>query len=154
MTFSNFMNSQQINLDDLIIRIREQGNRLTPQRLAVLKTLIGNKEHLSAEDVYERVRKEFPMIGLATVYKTVNTLKAIGEVSEINMKDGGSRIDGYSAVPHPHIICLKCEEVIDVEIDGLEVLRDSIKDTHQYQIKNFRLDFFGICPKCQAVLEK
>ena len=95
------MGTQQIRIDDLVARLREQGLRLTPQRMAVLKTVIGSQEHLSAEDIYAMVRVDYPMIGLATVYKTIAMLREMGEISALNFTNQGARYDGSGQVLIP-----------------------------------------------------
>ena len=79
-------------LDKMIHRLKEQGVRLTPQRLAVLKILAKSGGHPSLETIYERVKPDFPTTSLATIYKTVNLLKNLGEVVQkrnplTNLKD-------------------------------------------------------------------
>jgi Fur family peroxide stress response transcriptional regulator len=98
----------QDRLNNLAVKLRSRGQRLTPQRLAVLKVLAGNKSHLSIEEIYEIVKADFPMTSLATIYKTINTLKEIGEVREMGFSDGSNRYDGYDPSPHPHLICIQC----------------------------------------------
>jgi Fur family peroxide stress response transcriptional regulator len=144
------MNPQQNRIDDLVTRLRENGMRLTPQRLAVLKTLIGNKEHLSADDIYDRVHMDYPMIGLATVYKTITMLKKMGEITELTFSNEGARFDGSGETPHPHFVCTLCNCIIDIEDDSLENLSANITEKTGYHITNYRLDFFGLCPKCQS----
>ena len=130
------MSLQQKRIDDLVSRLREGGLRLTPQRLAVLKTLIGNKEHLSAEEIFDRVHADHPMIGLATVYKTIAMLKEIGEISELNFSNEGARYDGSGEGPHPHFICTNCNSIIDIEDDTLVNLSENIADKTGYNITN------------------
>jgi Fur family peroxide stress response transcriptional regulator len=136
--------------ETLIARLKETGYRLTPQRVAVLKVLAESDRHLSVEEIHEAVRVDFPMTSLATVYKTLATLKEIGEVSEVMMKDGSSRIDGQSGAPHPHLICMTCGEILDADLAGQDDLIGQLVSSHQYEIKGYRLDFFGFCPDCQA----
>jgi Fur family peroxide stress response transcriptional regulator len=144
------MSLQQKRIDDLVSRLREGGLRLTPQRLAVLKTLIGNKEHLSAEEIYDRVHADYPMIGLATVYKTIAMLKEMGEITELNFSNEGARYDGSGEAPHSHFICTQCNSIIDIKDDTLVNLSENIANKTGYHITNYRLDFFGICPNCQS----
>lgn len=124
--------------------------RLTPQRLAVLQTLIGSKEHLSAEEIYVRVSADYPMIGLATVYKTIAMLKDMGEIRELNFSSQSARYDGSDQAPHPHFVCTRCGCIIDIHDDNLEKLPGNIARKTGYQITNYRLDFFGLCPNCQS----
>ncbi len=140
----------QNRLEWLVARLRERGFRLTPQRMAVLRILVASEGHPSVEMIHERVRAEFPMVSLATVYKTVHLLKEIGEVLELAFGDDHRRYDGNRPRPHPHLICVKCHSIADVDFAGLAELPDEIAHNSGYQILNHRLDFFGICPACQA----
>jgi len=143
------MSLHQNRIDDLIARLRQKGLRLTPQRLVVLKTIIGNKEHLSAEEIYDRVHADFPMIGLATIYKTIAMLKEMGEITEIYYSNEGARYDASGETPHPHFICTQCNCVIDIEGDALIQMSERIARKTGYNITNYRLDFFGLCLNCQ-----
>ncbi|MFB0536441.1 MAG: Fur family transcriptional regulator [Anaerolineae bacterium] len=65
------MANLEARLEELIARLRERGHRLTPQRMAVLKILAASERHPSVGQIYERVKVDFPMASLATIYKTV-----------------------------------------------------------------------------------
>lgn len=86
-------------LDEIIDKLRERECRITPQRVAILKILLDSCDHPSVEEVYEQVRINFPTTSLATVYKTVNLLKEIGEILEIGFADGSNRYDATSPTP-------------------------------------------------------
>ncbi len=135
-------------LEEMIARLREQGHRLTPQRMAVLKVLTSSREHPGAEQIYERVKADFPMTSMATVYKTLAVLKEMGEVLEIGFHDDSTRYDG-NPYPHPHLICTRCKKIIDVDADILGELPQEISQRTGYKIVSHRFDFYGICPRCQ-----
>lgn len=136
-------------LDAVVGRLRERGHRLTPQRMAVLKVLIGSHEHPSVEQIHARVKAGFPMTSLATTYKTLAVLKQMGEILEINLGNDGSRYDGGNPSPHPHVLCLECGSIVDVDVVGLSDLPREVAHRTGYQIVSHRLDFFGVCPRCQ-----
>ena len=136
-------------LNEMIATLKQQGCRMTPQRLAVVKILAHSEEHLSAEKIYERVKSDFPFTSLATIYKTVGLLKKIGEVMELGFVDDSNRYDGIRPFPHPHLVCLKCKKIIDPDISALSELPQELARKTGYRIMNHRLDFFGICPSCQ-----
>jgi len=142
------MNEHQPRLEEVIARLRAKGHRLTPQRMAVLKVLTGSREHPSAEQIYERVKVDFPMTSLATIYKTVNVLKEMGEVLELGFHDDSTRYDG-NPYPHPHLICINCKKIMDIEIDDLGELPREVARRNGYRIVSHRFDFYGICPRCQ-----
>ena len=143
------MAESQARLEKVITRLRAQGHRLTPQRMAVLKVVIGNKEHPRVEQIYERVKADFPMTSLATIYKTLAVLKEMGEVLEIDLSTDGARYDGSNPRPHPHLICIKCGSITDVDMTGLDGLPRKVAQKTGYRIVSHRFDFFGICPQCQ-----
>ena len=140
-------------LNEMISKLKQQGCRMTPQRLAVVKILANSEEHLSAEKIYERVKSDFPYTSLATIYKTVGLLKKIGEVMELGFVDDSNRYDGIRPFPHPHLVCLKCKKIIDPDIPALSELPQELARKTGYRIMNHRLDFFGICPSCRRKMQ-
>jgi Fur family peroxide stress response transcriptional regulator len=136
-------------LEELTNTLKERGYRITPQRIAVLKVTVANHDHPSVEQIYEQVKVDFPMTSLGTVYKTINMLKEIGEVLELGFSDGSNRYDGNKPYPHPHLICVQCNEIIDPDVNTVEELPRQLGDETGYQILSHRLDFYGICPTCQ-----
>ena len=68
-----------------MMKYKELGMKLTPQRLSILSYLDGNREHPTAEDIYRKVSRKFPTMSLATVYNTLETLKRQGMLTEITI---------------------------------------------------------------------
>lgn len=144
------MKNPQERLNDILARLRERNCRITPQRVAILKVFLGSLEHPSVEQVYAEVKANFPTTSLATVYKTVNLLKEIGEILEISSAEGGSRYDGNKPYPHPHLICTQCKTIIDPDLRSLEQITAEVAAVSGYRIVSHQVDFFGICPACQS----
>src|SRR5215218_5863688 len=103
--------------DQLLARLRRDGFRLTPQRMAVLRVLAEDTGHPTVEQVYDRVRGAYPTTSLATIYKTVDMLKGIGEVLELSVGES-HRYDGRDPRPHPHLICETCGTIVDLVVDA------------------------------------
>jgi len=136
-------------LSVVIEKLKKQGYRITPQRIAILKIFTESEDHPSVEQVYERVKIDFPMTSLATVYKTVILLKEEGEVLELGFANGSSHYDANKPYPHAHLICVKCQKIIDPEIELFNELPRELAQKYGFQIVNHRVDFYGICPQCQ-----
>jgi len=136
-------------LDQMIAKLRKNDFRITPQRLAILRILASSTNHPSVENIYGKVKKDFPTTSLATVYKTLIVLKEIGEVLELGFGDGGNRYDGNKPNPHPHLICTGCGTIIDPDLESLGDMTEALKRATGFQILTHRLDFFGLCPDCQ-----
>jgi len=130
-------------------KLKESGLKSTPQRLAIIRVLVESKGHPSVEDICARLRKDFPGISPATVYRNVMLIKSLGETVEIALAGSGSRYDGRKPYPHPHIICLGCGAIIDPELESLCDMTREVAATSGFEIKSFRLDFFGSCPACR-----
>ncbi len=144
-------------LDNMLRKLRELGVRVTPQRLAIFEILAGSDDHLGAEQIYAEVKQRFPTTSLATVYKTLAFLKAIGEVLELEFSGDCNRYDGKKPYPHPHLICVKCGKIVDPELGSLAGMTEKLARESGYELLTHRLDFYGVCPRClkgESVSEK
>ncbi len=121
------------------------GIKLTPQRLAILEFLEGNKEHPSAEDIYKAIKIRFPSMSFATVYNTLEVLLSKGIVKEI-LIDGSKRRFDPDVSPHHHFICKKCGKIIDVKCKYDIYLPEELKDC---EIEDYQLVFYGYCKDCK-----
>ncbi len=137
----------QERLAAVIHRLREQGYRLTPQRMAIVQAVLESPDHPSAEEIYQQVSAVFPMISLATVYKTLEVLKDLGEVVELPV-EGRTRYDG-NLQPHIHLICERCHTVIDWSDGAISFPEESIAASG-FHPHHYRLEVHGLCPRCVA----
>jgi len=143
------MGGIQNRTEMILDKLKEKGHRITPQRLVILRALVESQSHPSVEDIFAKVRVHFPTTSLATVYKTISVIKELGEVLELEFSSGHNRYDGHKPYSHPHLLCVKCKRIVDPELSSLAHLtRELVSDTG-YRILSHRLDFYGICPKCQ-----
>ncbi|MBU2646971.1 transcriptional repressor [bacterium] len=143
------MGDPQNRFAQMVTRLKQEGHRITPQRLAILRILSVSEGHPSAEMIYDQIKKEFPYTSFATVYKTISLAKALGEVLELEFSQGSNRYDGNRPFPHPHLICTRCKTIMDPDLDAVNYLQDEIVKETGFEVTNHRLDFFGICPDCQ-----
>ncbi|MCL5062188.1 MAG: transcriptional repressor [Nitrospiraceae bacterium] len=127
-------------------KYKDIGLKLTPQRLAILDYLDGNKEHPSAEDIYRAVSKKFPTMSFATVYNTLETLRQRGGVLELTIDPDKKRFDP-NIEPHHHLICLKCKRIVDIHGDYKLGVPNGEKAG--FEIIGNHIEFYGICPKCK-----
>ena len=130
--------------------LREHHHRLTPQRFALLQLLAASEGHPSAAMLYDQLRAQFPTTSLATVYKTLTLLDEIGEVIELGFSHNDNRYDGRRPYPHPHLICVRCRKIMDAPLPAGQALEQEVARGSGFQIVGHRLDFYGVCPDCQA----
>lgn len=140
----------EYRLDELATRLRESGYRLTPQRLGVVRALVENDEHPSAEHVHQRISARLPTTSLATVYNTIEALKEIGEVLEVRPAQGPIRFDVRRPNRHTHLICTECARVEDAHLAPEPEIEVGKFHVVGWQDLVVRLDLHGVCPGCQA----
>ncbi|MBU1039529.1 MAG: transcriptional repressor [Proteobacteria bacterium] len=138
-------------LDGLLARLKAQGLRLTPQRVAIVRELVTRCDHPSVEQLHTAILAEFPTTSLATVYKTIHLLKEQGEVLELGFGELGSRYDGRRPKSHPHLICTGCGAISDPPSQGpeLDELVASLAGQSGFAVSAHRFDLFGLCPACR-----
>lgn len=136
-------------MDNITSIFREKKLKLTPQRIAVYKYLMGTKEHPSAETIYKALQKDYPTMSLATVYKALKTLVEVNLIQEINVGEGNFRYDGNSS-EHCHIQCLHCGRVDDLEELDSKNLNEKAESHSRYKVVSNRVYFYGICEDCQS----
>lgn len=131
--------------------LKAKNLRLTPQREAVLRILLnGQGRHLTAEDIYDCTRAEYPEIGLATIYRTLELFEELGLVSRLDFGDGGRRYEIALEKDHHHLICIDCGEIAEFNENLLAGLQDTIASESGFRILNHSLRFFGYCSRCKG----
>jgi Fur family peroxide stress response transcriptional regulator len=138
----------EARFEELVAKLRKRGYRLTPQRIALLRLLASSDGHPSAAHLYEQIKDQFPTTSLATVYKTLNVLKEMDEVLELGFSADDNRYDGNKPYPHPHLVCMNCQRIMDVEAGLAQSMIQEVAESSGYQIVGHRLDFYGLCPEC------
>lgn len=131
---------------------RARGLSVTAQRLAIFEALASSREHPSAEQLHRAVQRKLPSLSLATVYKNLEALKAIGAVTDVNPLHQEARYEttlpGTGAGrPHHHLVCISCKKVRDLHDGGLDGLR--IGDAQGFDVRAVRVQAEGLCPDCQ-----
>ena len=143
------MTDSQVRFEQLIAKLREGEYRLTPQRVELIRLIAASEGHPSASRLYNQIKVQFPTMSLATVYKTLDLLKELGEVLEIGLRDD-SHYDGNKPYPHPHLICTKCQKIMDGELDtAVKNIVQEVEQNFGFKILRHQLDFYGVCPDCQ-----
>lgn len=145
---NNFDLSTGSRYDEMLAALRRHGYRITPQRVALLRLIANSKDHPSASQFYEVIRRQFPNISQATVYKTLATLLQIGQVFQVDLH-GDSHYDGSYPKPHPHLVCTRCGKITDGEASLAENLLAKLQAGTGYTNLQPQITLYGLCPACQ-----
>lgn len=135
--------------------LKEKGLKVTNQRMRVMEAIASCPgEHLTAEEIYELVKADYPDIGLATVYRTIQLLNELHLIDRINFDDGfvryemGSTQERGQKHRHHHLICMKCGKVFSFQDDLLEELEGKIARTTGFCVVNHEVKLYGYCVEC------
>ena len=143
------MSDSDFRFQQLVAKLKARDYRLTPQRAVLLHLIAASDGHPSASHLYDQIKAQFPTTSLATVYKTLNLLKELGEVLELGFANDDNRYDGSRPYPHPHLICIRCRKIIDPQVSLVDDLTQEVAQLTGYQVLSHRLDFYGLCPACR-----
>jgi Fur family peroxide stress response transcriptional regulator len=134
--------------DELIAALKERDFRLTPQRMELVRLIARSEGHPSAAQLYKKIKQKFPTMSHATVYKTLAILKEMDQVLEIDLRDD-SHYDGNRPQPHPHLICSRCNKIIDGEIEIDPSTIRKLEQNTGYAIIRSQITLYGLCPDCK-----
>ncbi|MGB4661167.1 MAG: Fur family transcriptional regulator [Mobilitalea sp.] len=137
--------------------LKQNGLKVTTQRVAILEVLNSRPgKHMTAEEIYDYVKKKYPEIGIATVYRTIQMLSELNLIDKLNLDDGYVRYEiskksgEHASHHHHHLICLDCGTIYAFQDDLLETLENRINETMGFEVVNHEVKLYGHCKKCRA----
>jgi Fur family ferric uptake transcriptional regulator len=132
--------------------LRATGYKLTPQRLLVLSVVRHHQGHLTASEIFERVRERYPFVDISTVYRTMAVLKDLRVVTETDLGTGDAAFEWVGSQRHHHLICRSCGEITSLDDAYLRRLGSDLLETHGFRADLDHFAIFGLCRACAAVL--
>lgn len=123
---------------------------MTRQRRLIWEVLLAEPEqHLSAEDIVERVHARLPGMNTSTVYRTLDVLVDDGLLLRTDLGGARAYYEPVRDHPHHHVICERCGRVTHLHDQTLGNLRGRIEKDSGYLLGNREISFFGRCPDCR-----
>ena len=135
-------------LQALIDQARQQGLRMTRQRVAILQALCKLGGHASAEDIYEQAILQRRDLDLSTVYRTLERLRDLRILSQTDLGRGSVEYEVVADEPHHHLICQCCGQVIDLDHSYLRTIAVAIRRDFAFEPILDHFAIFGRCPEC------
>ena len=108
---------------------------------------VSDDTYRSSYGLYHQLRKIYPNISLGTIYRNLALLADIGEIQKICTGDGADRFDGQIR-PHYHVICTRCHQVMDLDLDYMKEPEALAAEHFEGKILGHITNFYGICPDC------
>lgn len=129
--------------------IRSKGLRNTPQRNNILEIFLKHEEHVSAEELYELVKKRYPEIGQATVFRTVKTFCEAGLATRLQDEAGVIKYEhAYKHTKHGHLVCRNCGRITEFNDRVLDELQTRIAKKNKFQSDGITVNISGLCRDC------
>jgi Fur family ferric uptake transcriptional regulator len=137
---------------DLLSELEAQGVRLTVQRRALVETIQQAAGHLDVASLLEEARKRDSRIDRATVYRTIELLKRLGLIDELDLMHLNGEKHYYEVrtqKDHLHLTCFRCGSVVEFSSTTFERLKREITKENHFDIQVMRLEVGGVCRKCE-----
>ena len=148
------------NRPEVTERIAARGLRATPARCRIVALLLDTHEHYTPEEMLEELRRRGEPMSIATLYQNLAKLSEAGVIGRFVGPDGVSRYDAVTD-PHHHLVCEVCGRMVDVRAAGpLEAIQpeaifeEDAAELARWRVKAKKVEFTGVCPACQARLER
>jgi Fur family transcriptional regulator, ferric uptake regulator len=137
----------------LLSEVESRGIRLTAQRRALIEAIQEATTHLDAASLLNLARKRDPNIDRATVYRTIELLKKLGMIDELDLMHLNGEKHYYEVKTqqdHLHLACFKCGEIIEFATPAFERLKQEIAAANHFEVQVSRLEVGGLCGACTA----
>jgi len=149
----------QASIVELRGKLQKNRMRVTRPRKIIVDVLGTTTQHLSAEEIYFRVHKAYPNIGLTTVYRTLDLLEEMSIVTKLQFGDGRNRYELMENPKKPghhhHLVCNACKRIVeyddfvDEEVKLVRKVEKELSRKYGFQITGHVIQFHGVCTSCK-----
>jgi Fur family ferric uptake transcriptional regulator len=130
--------------------LRSRNLRMTPERRWVLQGVLSRDGHFDAEELLQFLHRRHMPVSRATLYRTLDHLTASGLVMRHRFGQGHALFEHiYGRHHHDHMVCDRCNSVIEFVNEDIERLQDEVCSEHGFSSTNHVMQIFGICKNCQ-----
>lgn len=134
-------------LDAVYEKFAAGPHRMTTQRKQILRQLVALKKYVSAKDLHAKLQASNRAIGLATVYRTLEALRALGLVT-VAQSNGEAAYLFCVSSHHHHAVCTQCGRVDDVPCQALPHMNRLLSRDLRFRVTEHEMQFFGVCARC------
>jgi Fur family ferric uptake transcriptional regulator len=141
----------------LLEKLRMKGIRLTAQRKILIDEMQNATQHLDASLLLERAKKRDARVDRATVYRTIDLLKRLGMIDELDLMHLNGEKHYYEVrtnEDHFHLACFGCGKIEELTSASFEMLKREIAEKSGFTIDVIRLEAGGKCRACEAKLRR
>lgn len=133
----------------IVAELRSRGYRITPQREMIIETISRSPRHITAEEIATQLQEHTHAINIATVYRTLDLLWQEGFACRNDLSEGKTVYATVEHGPHIHLVCRKCNQVIDADSKALESLNSELQENYGFDPDLDHFSIFGVCSECR-----
>jgi Fe2+ or Zn2+ uptake regulation protein len=134
-------------LEQILLRLRERGGRVTTPRRAIIAALLDGDHHVTAEALAEAVQRADPDIHRATVYRTLDTLTELGVVNHVHLGHGPA-VYHLVEEEHHHLVCDSCGSVVELPANVFDALGRRVEQDYGFRLNAHHFALGGLCQRC------
>src|ERR687887_718592 len=121
-----------VSAAELKVALKQRGLRMTPQRQLILDAVASMHGHVSADQVYQQVVRQFPDVNISTVYRTLEVLEELGMVRHTHFHAGGAQYQRTDEAAHQHLVCTRCGADSELDLAVLEPLAEELRSRYGF----------------------
>lgn len=141
-----------MTVEQVLQRLKEMGCKLTPQRRLIVEVLLDAGENaLTADEIYQQVRRTYPEIGLDTIYRNLRLMVRLNVVNELKLTGRTAQYSLNREMHNHSLVCLECGVEIPLAHCPIKELEAVALEQHGFVISAHHIELFGYCPDCAAV---
>lgn len=131
--------------------LKKENLRNTKHRNSILEVIEQNKQPVSSESIFLKLKEQGVSISLSTVYRVLEALVEKGLVVKTNVTDDNRALYEINDMEHKHhLVCIKCRKLLTIDGCPLEDYEKAIEEKLGFSIKGHKLELFGYCRNCKA----
>ena len=122
--------------------------RYSKQNEMIYNAVAASTEHPNADMLYQILKKDFPSLSLATIYRNLNKMAANNMLARIAIPGAADRYESYLG-EHYHFLCNNCLQIYDIKIDQFQDINNSINELTGHKVTSHNIIFRGSCKNCK-----
>src|SRR5499427_7896599 len=131
--------------------LRPRGGKRSSKRERIVEVFLRQEGHISADDLFERVHRDVPGIGRATVYRTLQWMVDAGIARKVDFGEGRFRFEhSYRQPRHFHLICKSCHRSFEFLSSDIEALVEEVASARSFSPSQSVVQIYGTCEACRT----